>query len=135
MDNLAHLCDSVDDNKISYLFLSDHSHLVTLPQLLLTGRVRYVWHKCRGGQACTLQWSHLCIQNSCKIATKICQFSKYLGTRLDVLFEIAKSVEIVIIWKKQFYPKILNFMQQILLCCYLCPHKFIKKANLFYKLA
>ena len=24
-----------------------------------------------------------------KIATRICQFSQYLGTRLDVLFEIA----------------------------------------------
>ena len=31
-----------------------------------------------------------------KIATRICQFSQYLGTTLDMLFEIAKSVEMVI---------------------------------------
>ena len=35
-----------------------------------------------------------------KIASKICQFSKYLGTKLDILFEKAKSVEIVIILGK-----------------------------------
>ena len=41
------------------------------------------------------RWSHLCLRNYFKIATKICQFSQYLGTELDMLFEIAKSVEIV----------------------------------------
>ena len=30
------------------------------------------------------------IINSLKIATRICQFSQYLGTKLDMLFEIAK---------------------------------------------
>ena len=35
-----------------------------------------------------------------KIATKICQFSHYLATKLDMLFEIAKSLEIVIILGK-----------------------------------
>ena len=44
----------------------------------------------KGGQVCTLQWSHLCLRNSLKIATRICQFSQYLGTKLDMLFEIAK---------------------------------------------
>ena len=44
--------------------------------------------------------SHLCLQNSLKIATRICQFSQYLGTKLDMLFEIAKSVEIVIVLGK-----------------------------------
>ena len=32
-----------------------------------------------------------------KTATRICQFSQYLGTKLDMLCEIAKSVKIVII--------------------------------------
>ena len=32
-----------------------------------------------------------------KIASRICQFSQYLGTKLDMLFGIAKSVAIVII--------------------------------------
>ena len=35
-----------------------------------------------------------------KIATRICQFRKYLGTKLDMLFEIAKSDEIAIILGK-----------------------------------
>ena len=44
---------------------------------------------------------HLCLQNSLKIvATRICQFSQYLGTELDMLLEIAKSDEIVIILQK-----------------------------------
>ena len=49
-----------------------------------------------------------------KIATKICQFSQYLGTKLDILFEIVKSLEIVIILGKTAIlpPKILNFMQK-----------------------
>ena len=38
--------------------------------------------------------------NSLKIAKRICQFSQYLGTKLDMLFEIAKSVEIIIIFGK-----------------------------------
>ena len=42
-----------------------------------------------------------------KIATGICQFSQYLGTKLDMLFEMVKSVEIVIILgKTAIYPKI-----------------------------
>ena len=55
---------------------------------------------CRGRQVCRFQWSHLCLRNSLKIATRICQFSQYLGTKLDMLFEIAKSVEIIIILGK-----------------------------------
>ena len=35
-----------------------------------------------------------------KIATRICQYRQYLETKLDMLFEIAKSVEIVIILGK-----------------------------------
>ena len=35
-----------------------------------------------------------------KNSTKICQFSECLGTKLDMLFEIAKSVEILIILGK-----------------------------------
>ena len=54
----------------------------------------------RGGQVCTLQWSHLCLRNSLKIATRIFQFSQYLETKLDMLFEIATSVEIVMILEK-----------------------------------
>ena len=52
--------------------------------------------------------------NSLKIATRICQVSQYLGTKLDMQFERAKSVEIVIILgKKQlFYPKILDLTQK-----------------------
>ena len=37
-----------------------------------------------------------CLRNSFKIATRIWQFSQYLGTKLDKLYEIAKSVEIII---------------------------------------
>ena len=33
-------------------------------------------------------------RNSLKIAIRICHFSQYLGTKLEKLFEIAKSVEI-----------------------------------------
>ena len=67
----------------------------------------------RGGQVCTFWWFHLCLRNSLQIATKICQFRQYLGTKLDILFETAKSVEIVIILGKQlFYPKVLDFMQK-----------------------
>ena len=35
-----------------------------------------------------------------KLITGICQFSLYLMTKLDILFEIAKTVEIVIILGK-----------------------------------
>ena len=43
----------------------------------------------------------------------MCQFSQYLGTKLGVLFEIVKSVEMVIILEKQlFYHKIVDFMQK-----------------------
>ena len=49
--------------------------------------------------------SHLCLRNSLKIAIRICQFSQYLGTKLDMLFEMTNSVEIVIILGKQlFHP-------------------------------
>ena len=44
--------------------------------------------------------THLCLQNPLKIVTRICQFSQYLETKLLMLFEIAKSVEIVIILGK-----------------------------------
>ena len=44
----------------------------------------------------------LCLPNSLKIATRICQFSQYLGTKHAMLFEIAKSVEIVTILRKTF---------------------------------
>ena len=44
-------------------------------------------------------WSHLCLRNLLKIATR-----QYLGTKFDMLFEIAESVEIQL-----FYPKILDF--------------------------
>ena len=52
--------------------------------------------------------------NVIKIATRICQFSQYLGTKLDMLFEIAKSDDIVIILGKTaiFYHKIFDFMQK-----------------------
>ena len=42
----------------------------------------------------------ICLRNSLKMATRIGQFSQYLGTKLDMLFEIAKWVEIVIILGK-----------------------------------
>ena len=35
--------------------------------------------------------------NLMKNSHQNCQFSQYLGTKLDMLFEIAKSVEIVIV--------------------------------------
>ena len=39
---------------------------------------------------------------------RICQFSEYLGTKLDMLFRIAKSIERdMILGKKLFYPKFL----------------------------
>ena len=45
---------------------------------------------------------------------RICKFSQYLETKLDMLFEIAKSYEIVMIFgeKQLIYPKIANFMQK-----------------------
>ena len=46
----------------------------------------------------------------CKIqSTRIWQFSQYLGTKLDMLFEIAKLVEMVI--SSYFTPKLFCFMQ------------------------
>ena len=52
---------------------------------------------------------HLCPRKLPKIATRICQLSQYLRTKLDMLFVIAKSVEIVrILRRKQlFYAKLL----------------------------
>ena len=48
-----------------------------------------------------------------KIATKICQFNQYVGTKVDMLFEIVKSVEIIIILgKTAIYPKILHFKKK-----------------------
>ena len=44
----------------------------------------------KGGQVCTFYGPHLCLRNSLKIATRICQFGQYLGTKLDMLFQIAK---------------------------------------------
>ena len=61
---------------------------------------QHIRGKTRGGQQCTFQWSHLCLRKFIKIATRICQFSQYSRTKLDMLFEIAKSVEIVIILGK-----------------------------------
>ena len=44
----------------------------------------------------------------------IFQFSQYLGTKLDMLFEIAQSVEILIILgNTAIPPKILDFMQKV----------------------
>ena len=43
-----------------------------------------------------LQLSHICLRNSLKITNRICQFSRYLGTKLGMLFKIANLVEIVI---------------------------------------
>ena len=40
------------------------------------------------------------LRNSLKIATRIFHFSQYSGKNLDMLFEMAKSVEIVIILGK-----------------------------------
>ena len=51
-------------------------------------------------QGWTGMWFYLCLRNSLKIATRICQFSQYLGTKLEMLFEIAKCVEMVIILGK-----------------------------------
>ena len=45
--------------------------------------------------------SHLCLRNSLKMAIRFCHFSQYLGTKFEMLFEIAKSVEIVIILGKK----------------------------------
>ena len=63
---------------------------IYLLPLLLSTITLLVGLNNKGGQVCTLQWSHLCLRNSLKIATRICQFSQYLGTKLDMLFEIAK---------------------------------------------
>ena len=58
----------------------------------------------------------LVVPNSCEIATRICQFSQNFGTNVSMLFEIVKSVEIVITLGKQlFYRKILDAMQNIIL--------------------
>ena len=48
----------------------------------------------------TLVVPSLSTKSALEIATRICQFSQYLGPKLEVLFEIAKSVEIVIILGK-----------------------------------
>ena len=47
---------------------------------------------CRGGQVVVPSLSEKFIKNN--------QFSQYLGTKLDMLFKITKSVEIVIILEK-----------------------------------
>ena len=44
--------------------------------------------KAKGGQVYTFQWSHLCLRNSLQIATRICQFSQQLGTKLDMPNEL-----------------------------------------------
>ena len=92
--------------------------------------------KPEGGQVCTLQWPHLCLQNSLKIANKISQFSQYLGTKLDMLFEIANSVQIIIILEK----KNSYFTLTLLISCkntiVLLPWstKIYQKAIVYYKL-
>ena len=41
------------------------------------------------------------------------QFNQFLGTKVDTLFETAKSAEILInLGKQLFYPKILDFMEK-----------------------
>ena len=48
-----------------------------------------------------------------KNSHKNCQFCQYLRTKLDMLFEIAKSVEIVkILGKTALYLKILGFIRK-----------------------
>ena len=77
-----------------------------------------------------------CLRNSLKISTRICQFSQHLGTKLDMLFEIAKSVEIVIILEKQlFYPKILDFMKKHCSVATFVDINLSKKPMFSYKLA
>ena len=52
-----------------------------------------------------------CLRNSFKIAARICQFNQCLGTKLNMLFKIAKSDEMVIISEKKNSLKILDFIQ------------------------
>ena len=56
----------------------------------------------------------VCLPNSLKIATRICQSSQYLGIKLGMLFKMAKSVEIIITLSKTsfFTPTILDYMQK-----------------------
>ena len=60
-------------------------------------------------------------------------FSQYLGSKVDMLFETATTVKIVIILgeKQLYYPKIVDFIQNNIFYCYPCPHKFTDKANFF----
>ena len=62
------------------------------------------------------------LSTSSEIATENCEFSQYLGTKLDMLFEIAKTVEIVIILgKTAILPQILDFIRiKTLLFYYIC---------------
>ena len=61
--------------------------------------------------------------------------SQCLGIKLDMLFETAKSIEIVILLGKQlFYLKIFNFMPKHYSVATFV-HKFTKKYNFVYKLA
>ena len=61
-----------------------------------------------------------------------CKFS-YLERKLDMLFELVKSV-VIILGKQLFYPKILNFMKKTLFCYYLCPHKPTVKKPIYKNL-
>ena len=68
-------------------------------------------------------------------ATRICQFSQYLRTKLDMLFETAKSVEIVIILgKTAIYPKIVDFIQKHYSVATFV-HINLPKSQYFYRLA
>ena len=43
----------------------------------------------------------------------LASFARPLGTKLEILFEIAKSVErVIILGKKLLYPEILDFTQE-----------------------
>ena len=55
-----------------------------------------------------------------------------LGTKLDILIEIAKLVVIVIILgKTAILPINSKFHAKTLFCCYLCSLKFTRKKPIF----
>ena len=93
---------------------SDHQRSCSSTKLLKmwsvlvnSGVVRYV-------HLVVPSWS-LCLRNSLKIATRTCQFSQYLGKKLDMLFDIAMLVEIFIILGKK--TAILLFISKLFITC------------------
>ena len=54
-----------------------------------------LWRRVARATKSAVDRSHICQRNPLKIANRICQFSQYLDTKLDMLFKIAKSVKIV----------------------------------------